>query len=174
MIHEFVKGRSIIETVMVTDLSKHLDYTSRIRSMAANGKNEGVMSDPNILMQIAIKSSDLGHCAKKMKTHLKWTALISEEMFRQGDKEKLLGIKVSAFCDRDNGDIPKSQVGFFTYIINPYFSAIVELDHRFENIKTAVLKNYKYWRNEAGLKAEATKRKMEPISLPAAMEQKEE
>ena len=64
--------RNIIETVMVTDLSKHLDYTAQIRSMAANDKNEDIMNNPNYLMQIAIKSSDLGHCAKIKPIHLKW------------------------------------------------------------------------------------------------------
>jgi len=206
---------SIIDIVMITDLSQHLDYTAKIRSMAANGKNEDIMFDSNYLMQIAIKSSDLGHCAKKMETHLKWlvsilfsfflsflfsiatdfspndfqyilfsftffktyrTALISEEMFRQGDKEKSLGIKVSAFCDRDHGDIPKSQVGFFTIIINPFFSAIVDLDPRFGSIKKVVLRNYMHWKhlNENGdrtsktipdgLNGRASKRSMAPLT----------
>ena len=77
------------------------------------------------------------------------TALISEEMFLQGDYEKQLGINVSPGIDRENGDIPKSQIGFFTYIINPFFSAIVDLDPRFETIRNAVLTNYKYWKDQS-------------------------
>jgi len=139
--------RTIIETVMMTDLSKHLDYTARVRSMAANQKSAN-MTNASVMLQIAIKSSDLGHCAKILPIHLKWTALITEEMYMQGDRERIMGLKVSAFCDRDHGDIPKSQVGFFTFIVNPFFSAIVDLDPRFEPIKTAVLENYKYWKQK--------------------------
>ena len=148
---------------MVTDLSKHLDYTARIRSMAANYKNNNVMSDAKILMQIAIKSSDLGHCAKKLAVHIKWTELISEEMFLQGDREKKVGCKVSAFCDRNESNIPKSQVGFFTVIINPFFSAIVDLDQRFDPIKQAVLANYSHWRHETG--DASTKRRLSHVRL---------
>jgi hypothetical protein len=70
-------------------------------------------------------------------------------MFLQGDYEKQLGINVSPGIDRENGDIPKSQIGFFTYIINPFFSAIVDLDPRFETIRNAVLTNYKYWKDQS-------------------------
>ena len=60
------------------DLAVYFVYVrvnlAQIRSMAANDKNEDIMNNPNYLMQIAIKSSDLGHCAKIKHIHLKWYA----------------------------------------------------------------------------------------------------
>ena len=36
---------------------------------------------------------------------------MEEELFRQGDQEKLLGLPVSPFFDRDKPGVTKSQVG---------------------------------------------------------------
>ena len=51
----------------------------------------------------------------------------------------------------------------FTVIINPFFSAIVDLDARFDPIKQAVLKNYQHWRQESG--EASTKRRLSHIKL---------
>ena len=36
-------------------------------------------------MKIAIKLSDIGHCAKELVLHLKWSKLVNEEFYQQGD-----------------------------------------------------------------------------------------
>ena len=41
---------------------------------------------------------------------MRWSKLIVEEFFQQGDKEKEGGMKASAFMDRDSEDTPKNQV----------------------------------------------------------------
>ena len=41
-----------------------------------------------------MKVSDVGHVSKAQRVHVRWTDLICEEMFRQGDEEKRLQLKV--------------------------------------------------------------------------------
>ena len=40
--------------------------------------------------QVALKASDIAHLAAPQATHKKWTALLCEEFFLQGDREPLL------------------------------------------------------------------------------------
>lgn len=44
---------------------------------------------------------------------------VMEEFFRQGDKEKELGLPVGGLHDRDTTNIPKSQMGFIDFIVLP-------------------------------------------------------
>ena len=41
----------------------------------------------------------------------RWVSNLEEELFRQGDQEKLLGLSVSPLFDRDKPGVTKSQVG---------------------------------------------------------------
>jgi hypothetical protein len=45
-----------------------------------------------LLLQCAIKMSDVGHTSKGPENHMKWTEKIMEEFFEQGDNEKQLGV----------------------------------------------------------------------------------
>lgn len=42
-----------------------------------------------------------------------------EEFFRQGDKEKELGLPFSPLCDRNNTLVAESQIGFIEFIVEP-------------------------------------------------------
>ncbi|KAK9826228.1 hypothetical protein WJX74_001355 [Apatococcus lobatus] len=70
-----------------------------------------------MVAQVALKAADIAHLAAPQAIHRKWTALLTEEFFRQGDREKLLDMKVSPLMDRsDSAGIVKSQVGFFEIV----------------------------------------------------------
>jgi len=42
----------------------------------------------------------------------RWTMQLLEEFFRQGDKERELGLPFSPLCDRNNTLVAESQIGF--------------------------------------------------------------
>ena len=63
----------------------------------------------------------------------------------QGDKEKSMNLPVSFLCDRDNYNIPQSQVGFIRGFIIPTFDCLIDifpsLKFTMDNAKT----NLKKW-----------------------------
>jgi hypothetical protein len=61
-------------------------------------------------MQLALKCADLGHLSSPRTVHKKWVQALEEELFRQGDCEKRVGLQVSPLMDRDKHGITKSQV----------------------------------------------------------------
>ena len=72
---------------------------------------------------MGIKCADLGHSAKDINLHTKWSYFICEEFFEQGDLEKAHNMPVSMFCDREESNIANNQIGFLSNICIPLYEA---------------------------------------------------
>ncbi len=48
-----------------------------------------------------IKVSDVSHPARPWDIHLKWSALVTEEFHRQGDREAAEDMQISPLCNRN-------------------------------------------------------------------------
>ena len=51
-----------------------------------------------------------------------------DEFFKQGDREKELGLPVSPMNDRERVVVSKSQTGFISLLVEPLFSAYSAFD----------------------------------------------
>lgn len=113
----------IIGMILDTDLSKHFEICVKFKAKASMGAgfDLGKLDDKMLVYSMALKCSDIGHSAKCKELHLRWTGLVLEEFFMQGDTEKKLKIPVSMYCDRNNTDVPKSQAGFIKNICIPLY-----------------------------------------------------
>lgn len=63
-------------------------------------------------MQMALKMADIGHLAAPREQHKMWACRLEEELFLQGDAEKVIGLTISPLMDRTSptGGVTKSQV----------------------------------------------------------------
>lgn len=115
--------KTVLNLILDTDLSRHFEILGRFRAKNINLNQFDGESHENkqIIFSMGLKCADLGHSAKTVELHKKWTALICEEFFRQGDLEKLRKQEISMYCDRDSTDVPKSQAGFIKNICLPLF-----------------------------------------------------
>ena len=57
-------------------------------------------------MQVA----DMSHLYSDWKVHTAWVGLLEEEMFQQGDVEKMKGMPVSPMADRNSSGLSAMQV----------------------------------------------------------------
>lgn len=64
-----------------------------------------------------IKCADVSHPARQWTVHRAWSQLITEEFYRQGDRERELGLPISPLCDRTTHNLPKSQLGFVNFVV---------------------------------------------------------
>lgn len=71
--------------------------------------NENV--DKPKALSLILHCADISHPAKQWSLHEKWTNLLVQEFFTQGDKEKELGLPFSPLCDRNNTPTAQSQIG---------------------------------------------------------------
>ncbi|CAG9317430.1 unnamed protein product [Blepharisma stoltei] len=117
--------KEIVEMILATDMQKHFDILGQFRVKLMN-------SSPKVLenyetridiMKIMVKSADIGHAAKSRELHERWSLLVIEEFFNQGDIEKLKNQPISMYCDRETTDVAKSQAGFLKNIVMPLYEA---------------------------------------------------
>lgn len=112
----------VIALILATDLQKHFSMQADYRYMLEEQKK--TLADEEFrlkTLEICIKCADLGHGAKDTPIHRLWTDLITQEFFAQGDKERALGLPVSALCDRTAVSVPTSQIGFLTEMVQPLY-----------------------------------------------------
>jgi len=62
-------------------------------------------------LALVLHSADISHPGKPWTIHYTWTESLMEEYFKQGEKEKELGLPCSPLCDRDNTLVAESQIG---------------------------------------------------------------
>jgi hypothetical protein len=115
----------IIEMILETDMSRHFESLGKFRTRSSSIGDIDLEKpeDKLFVMSMAIKCGDIGHSAKITELHEKWTFLVCDEFFHQGDVEKERNMSVSIYCDRETTDIPRSQAGFLKNICLPLYEA---------------------------------------------------
>lgn len=91
--------------------------------------------DKQKALSLLLHCADISHPSKTWHLHEKWTNLLVQEFFAQGDKEKELGLPFSPLCDRNNTHIAQSQIGFINFIVEPSMGVLGDMiDKIFEQI----------------------------------------
>ncbi|GLC41501.1 hypothetical protein PLESTB_001004600 [Pleodorina starrii] len=96
-------------------------------------------------LQMVIKAADLGHLGEELDVHKRWLNSLEEEFFRQGDKERQLGIPISPLFDRAKQGVSKSQVGFYDFVALPMVHALCSVFPGTQPLMTCFLGNYNHY-----------------------------
>jgi hypothetical protein len=126
--------KMVIDMVLATDMSKHMQLLADLKTMVESKKVTGnniIMlesyDDRIQVLQNMIHCADLSNPTKPLDIYIKWTDRIMEEFWRQGDKERDLGLEVSPMCDRRVASVEKHQVGFIEFIVHPLWETWADL-----------------------------------------------
>jgi hypothetical protein len=114
----------IIDMVLATDMSFHFQQLKNMKNLLS--LNEPSV-DKSKALSMVLHCCDISHPAKKWDIHHKWTMLLLEEFFRQGDLEKELGLPFSPLCDRKNTLVAESQIGFIEFIVEPSMGVMSDM-----------------------------------------------
>ena len=158
--------KKMVPEILATDMAIHGKVINNIRSkipeylLEDNNNSETqkkfeLISDINneetteeekqALLDYFIHAADLGHNTKKFSISLKWVELLSKEFWLQGDKEKKMNLSVSFLCDRDNTDVPKSQVGFIGGFVLPTYHFLISMFPSLSYTTDNAKNNMKEW-----------------------------
>ncbi|XP_023174081.1 cAMP-specific 3',5'-cyclic phosphodiesterase isoform X3 [Drosophila hydei] len=128
--------KMVIDIVLSTDMSKHMSLLADLKTMVETKKvaGSGVLlldnyTDRIQVLENLVHCADLSNPTKPLPLYKRWVALLMEEFFLQGDKERESGMDISPMCDRHNATIEKSQVGFIDYIVHPLWETWADLVH---------------------------------------------
>ncbi|XP_045472165.1 high affinity cGMP-specific 3',5'-cyclic phosphodiesterase 9A [Harmonia axyridis] len=116
----------IIRCILATDMARHNEILTNFKEIIpvfdVNDK-----SHVNLLCMVLIKVSDISNEARPMEVAEPWLDKLLMEFFKQSDAEKLEGLPVTPFMDRDKITKPSSQCSFIGLVLLPLFEALGDL-----------------------------------------------
>ena len=146
--------KRIICEILSTDMKIHSKVLSVIKSKLINPNkiliskdSKNIFEEQQSIFNFIVHCADISHNAKSFNISLKWVKLLSLELWKQGDKEKEKKLPISFLCDRNNFDIPKSQIGFIKGFIIPTFDVLTEIFPSLLFLKNNAFNNLKIWEN---------------------------
>lgn len=134
--------KKMIGEILSTDLAYHFKFVSDYKEYKKSRDIKLEQYQLNYITHIA----DLFHNYRKFEISLSWVELLSNEFWNQGDKEKQLGLPVSFLCDREDINIPKSQIDFLTTFSLPSIDELIEVNIKFELMKNNAVNNLNIWK----------------------------
>ena len=156
--------KRIVNQILATDMINHAMILSWVKSKISawqldnnfdknknfeflTGSEKTKFDEQQMMLNYLIHTADLGHNTKKFEISIKWVELLTKEFWMQGDIEREKNLSISFLCDRNNVDVPQSQVGFLRGFILTTFEILVKifpkLGFTLENAKN----NVKEWQN---------------------------
>lgn len=134
----------VIGMVLKTDMQQHLITCKEFAD------SEPDNTPPILLLQMALKVADLVHTTYPWDLHLTWIKLLEQENFRQGDKEKELGIPVSPLMDRTGYGLQVSQSGFFSVVVVPMLETFCSRFPKTSMYLQGATQNLTHWQHDGG------------------------
>ena len=141
---EMTKMRTrLIDMILDTDAKNHFMLMTRFKhGLEMKKLSRGLLSS------MILHVSDVSNPARPGGVARKWAYAVQKEFFRQGDKEKELGLPQSPFMDREFENLPRMQVAFIDAVVQPVFRLLADFLPLVEDncIKSLQL-NRAFWQN---------------------------
>jgi len=120
---------TVIQLVLGTDMKYHFEHFTKFKTKCASDAFQVgcERSDVKFLLSVAVHTADIANPAKPRRMCLRWTELVMEEFFRQGDLENEMGLPISPFYDRHKTSTAQCQMGFINVLVKPLFAEFSKL-----------------------------------------------
>lgn len=140
-----------VELILATDMADHFSIVNsvKVRRRSPEFNYNEDKDDFWLVAKLCIKAADLGHSCVDWPSHLRWSLMVAEEFYQQGEIESAMMLPKSALCNReDHENLAKSQIGFIDYVVQPLLSELeaVDMAGKLSHILTrALLYNRMKW-----------------------------
>ncbi|XP_018432343.1 PREDICTED: high affinity cGMP-specific 3',5'-cyclic phosphodiesterase 9A [Nanorana parkeri] len=159
--------QAIIRLILATDMAKHGEILEAFKQTVPKfdfSNEEHVKT----LQMMLIKCCDISNEVRPSEVAEPWVDCLLEEYFMQSDREKLEGLPVTPFMDRDTVTKPKAQIGFIKFVLLPLFETVMKLFPQIEEAMVCPLQeardHYEELIELEEAMAEVQQRKMEVLS----------
>lgn len=148
------------EKIYMTDLIKHLilftslefnsqfikDFREFFPNNKVNYENEEARK---FIMTLFIKASDISNPAKPFSLYKSWANALIQENYKQGDKEKELGMTISPNMERGKADIAIIQMKFMRFMVHPLYFAFFDYFASVRDLcKSLLASNFAFWASQ--------------------------
>jgi len=119
----------VIQFVLGTDMKFHFEHCTKFKAKVSSEafKVGCEREDVKFLLGVCMHTADIANPAKPMGLCLRWTEMVMEEFFKQGDLERSLGMPISPFYDRDKTSVAQCQMGFINVLVRPLYAEVTNL-----------------------------------------------
>ncbi|XP_030838542.1 uncharacterized protein LOC115922934 isoform X2 [Strongylocentrotus purpuratus] len=108
--------------ILATDIARQQEFLSEFQNILERSDlNLKSHETRKFILQIALKCADICNPCRPWQITEKWGNVVSEEFFRQGDREKADDLPISMNCNRHTTTIPQIQCGFIGFVVEPLF-----------------------------------------------------
>ncbi|CAI9738060.1 affinity cGMP-specific 3 3' [Octopus vulgaris] len=118
--------------ILATDMARHAEIMDKFNSIVSDFNFEN-KDHLNTLKMVLIKCCDISNEVRPMEVSEPWVDCLLEEYFNQADREKLEGLPVAPFMDRDKVTKPSAQIGFIKFVLLPMFQSVAKLFPKIES-----------------------------------------
>ena len=116
---QFKQARElIVSSILATDMKTHFDLQAEIAQL---NTAEALQQHNGLLAQALVHAADISNPLKPFDISKRWSDLVVQEFFAQGDRERQEGLPVSANMDRDTTEQAALSVNFCDFIVAPFF-----------------------------------------------------
>ncbi|KAK3831468.1 MAG: hypothetical protein J3R72DRAFT_246437 [Linnemannia gamsii] len=119
--------------------------SSSPRSLEGYTAHDLTVEQRQSLCNCLLHAADISNAVKPWTICKRWSDLVVQEFFRQGDIEKAQHLPVSPNMDRDQHNQPQISLGFGDFVVQPYFEAFVELLPDASPLLTTLADNRAHW-----------------------------
>ncbi|KAG0273642.1 High affinity cAMP-specific and IBMX-insensitive 3',5'-cyclic phosphodiesterase 9A [Linnemannia exigua] len=119
--------------------------SSSPRSLDGYTAHDLTVEQRQSLCNCLLHAADISNAVKPWTICKRWSDLVVQEFFRQGDIEKAQHLPVSPNMDRDQHNQPQISLGFSDFVVQPYFEAFVELLPDASPLLTTLADNRAHW-----------------------------
>jgi hypothetical protein len=130
----------VVELVLATDMVKHFKCMARFEANAHALQPKEPQEARLLAMRLVLKAADVGHTTSAWDVHTEWVGRLQEELRRQGDLERQLGLPVTPTADitASEKDRKDAQIGFYDVVVLPLMSMLATyFTGTYQMLKTA-------------------------------------
>lgn len=158
----------IVDCILSTDMTSHFDLLEqfayfvkgedkweffRDASCSLLDKQDSSTSGPDsvklkkrqLVLQVLVHSADISNPAKDWKLARKWSDLLLEEFYRQGDIEREQNLPISPNCERGFVDQAQFSLSFIDFIVTPLYVALYQFIPGFSPALKRIKENRAFW-----------------------------
>ncbi|CAG8445963.1 6356_t:CDS:1, partial [Acaulospora colombiana] len=100
-----------------------------------------------LLLKVLIHAADLSNTVRPWDISKRWSDLVVDEFFHQGDLEKANNLPVSPNMDREQAHQCQISLGFGDFVVKPYFEAFASFLHPASIFLDILAENRVLWYN---------------------------
>ncbi|CAG8566676.1 9529_t:CDS:2 [Dentiscutata heterogama] len=135
----------ITKIILATDMSFHFDLLESLHNMIKSTSPCSSEESGEEMDNVLLHAADLSNTVRPWDISKRWSDLVVEEFFHQGDLEKQNNLPVSPNMDRKKAHQCQISLGFGDFVVKPYFEAFASFLHQATIFLDILAENRIYW-----------------------------